>query len=170
MVCSIPLSPSLIVRSRFANESRWDCDQLEYGEVADNHTMFHLRMLQECKIGGPIKGMHRGKDHWMIQQRNGQVAKLDLNTLQVTPISFAHAGAILSAATAPVVGPSGLDGLVGEFMPNTYSALMTIVCSPPLAVCVVSAGNDGTVRSWNVVSGQPVGCRAFNKAARVVAW
>lgn len=69
---------ALIVSRRVVPSLSWKFDKLEFAEASEEDPMIELEPVMEIKVGDgvQIKGMLRGDDHWVIQDKSGTLFKL----------------------------------------------------------------------------------------------
>ncbi|RHZ17826.1 hypothetical protein DYB37_005827 [Aphanomyces astaci] len=107
----------------------WHFPEIDQADVKEDDTVAEVIPKDEFCVSvksphhtstvADIRGVLRGSDHYLIQDGNGMLHRLDIDTKQLTHLAEGHAGAITGLATSPV-----------EHIAAT-------------------CGSDGTVRCWN---------------------
>jgi len=122
---------------------KWRFDRLEFAEASEEDPVIALEPLAEVKIGPgvQIKSMIRGDDHWIIQDSNGGLFKLFHTDYRVQRLLDCHAGKINAMEPAPLA-----------------------------AHIAVTAGQDHSIRCWDVLQGEQLYSRSFNAAATSLLW
>lgn len=122
---------------------KWRFDRLEFAEASEEDPCIALEPIVEIKIGPgvQIRGMLRGDDHWIVQDYNGGLYKLWLADFQVQKLLDCHSGKINAVAAAPL---------------RVHVA--------------VTAGQDHSLRCWDVLQGEQLYTRTFNAAATALLW
>jgi WD40 repeat protein len=123
---------------------RWRFDRLEFAEASEEDPVIALTPSSEVLVhpGVQIRHMIRGDDHWVIQDYAGGLWKFFPADNRALKILDCHAGKINAAEAAPVSG--------------NYTA--------------VTAGQDGTVRAWDVLGGEQMYSRGFNAPVTSLLW
>ncbi|ETV66073.1 hypothetical protein H257_17344 [Aphanomyces astaci] len=107
----------------------WHFPEIDQADVKEDDTVAEVIPKDEFCVSvksphhtstvADIRGVLRGSDHYLIQDGNGMLHRLDIDTKQLTHLAEGHAGAITGLATSPV-----------EHIAAT-------------------CGSDSTVRCWN---------------------
>ena len=122
---------------------KWRFDRLEFAEASEEDPCIALDPIVERKIGPgvQIRAMMRGDDHWIVQDYCGGLYKLYFADFQVQKLLDVHSGKINAMQPAPL-----------------------------RAHIAVTAGQDHTIRCWDVLQGEQLYSRAFNAPATSLLW
>jgi len=119
----------------------WDLGKFEFAEVSEEDPVVCLDPEKEIQMpGASVKGMLRGKDHWLIQDSNGAIHRLSLPEYKLETLLRFHAGSITGA------------------IPSRNSHF-TITC-----------GQDGSIRCWDLLSRKELYRKDFNEPCSSIIW
>eukprot|EP00741_Cyanophora_paradoxa_P024460 tig00022075_g23617.t1 len=124
------------------NIRMWDGETIDNAELTDDKPRFEMEPVNSVEIGKgvQIKGILKGKDHWVVQNAGGSILQVDFTGQSKKEILSFHAGAI-----------SALD-------------------VSPVANVAASTGDDGTVRLFNFVDKHCIYTQQFNASGTSLVW
>mmetsp|Transcript_9196 Transcript_9196/g.18000 ORF Transcript_9196/g.18000 Transcript_9196/m.18000 type:complete len:1645 (+) Transcript_9196:104-5038(+) len=117
----------------------WNLANFEYAEVSEEDPKVRIPPSDEVQVkGAHVAGMRRGKDHWLIQDKNGGLLKLSIPDFKIETISRFHAG-----------------GITGGFMSTKAHNMIT-------------CGEDGSIRCWDLLNKTEIFSKKLGAAASCI--
>ena len=126
----------------------WNLAEIEQAEVTDELPKFLIKPTKEVKLLGVEEGrtksrivtMLKGSDHWLVQDAEGSVYKVVLETGAAQTLFSFHSGGIAALDVSP------------------------------FNHCCATAGSDGSVRLWDYVEKSVTCLHRSPAAATCISW
>ena len=121
----------------------WPWTQLEFAEVSEDDPFIRLEPLQEVRLGPHVRCLSLcdgGDDEWLVQDAAGAVHSYHTIKQQTRQLLSCHAGAIHGLAVSPA------------------------------AHVAVTAGQDRSLRCWDLYHGTALYSRTFSSAVTALHW
>ena len=120
----------------------WDFAGIDNAEPTDDMPIYEAAPTREIEVGKgvDIRYLLRGDGHWVVQDAQGAIYKVDETTDRVTTVLEFHAGAINALNASPI---------------DHFAA---------------STGEDGTVRLWDYVENKCLYQSKFATAGVSMDW